>query len=526
MGTPGRGRLNGLTRRDFLRRTGAVAGALGVVTPLLAACGSTAVSGSSKPRYGGTLTMSQPAAALTMDPQKQGDVTDMNILINMFDCLTTRDAHNRLQPQLATSWESTNSTTWRFHLRKGVKFHNGEPFNANVVKYSIERLRNPQTQSPIVEFIHVTGVNVIDEYTADIVSDQPNPILPAQSALFDGVMVPPQYIQQVGDAAFAKNPVGTGPFKFDSWRPGVQVAMKGNHQYWAGRPYLENLVIKPVPDAATSVASLESGQLDIVQGLSSAEAAQAQGSSGVRIRNVPGIRVYFVLLDTISPGPLHDRRVRQALNYAVDVPAIIKGVLRGEASQVATLIPHQAFGLDNSLKPYEHNLSKAKQLLSAAGYADGFTTQLSSASTNSDVAQAIAGQLSHIGVKVTTRVYDAQTFGALAKDNHGSALGPMYLQGNSGWTLDGESYLQSLIRSDRRSSRYNNPTADHLIDVEEGSVTSSDRTKAFTQLQQLLKDDAPFIYLYQQNLVLPMSSKVHWQPNALGMQSMVGAYMA
>lgn len=516
------GRSEPPSRRDFLYRAGIAVGGLAVAPAMLAACGATSTTngGAGSRSSGGVLTVSQAADAITMDPQKQGDVADMNLLINMFDCLTTRDVQNRLVGQLATSWEAVDATTWRFHLRRGVKFHNGEPFNANVVKYSIERLRDPKTKSPIVEFIHVTGVNVVDEYTADIVSDQPNPILPAQSALFDGVMVPPQYLSQVGDATFAQKPVGTGPFKFVEWQAGNQVVMQANPGYWGGKPSFDRLVIKPVPDAATAVASLESGELDIALGLTAAQAQQASGSSKIRLAVVPGIRVFFVALDTLTAGPLRDTRVRQALNYAVDVNAIIQGVLHGDARQIATLAPRQAFGFDPSVSPYPHDLKKARQLMSAAGYANGFSTQLSAPNTSSDIAQAISGQLAKIGVIAAVRIFDVQTFGQMEKSNHAGALGPMYLQGNSGWTLDTESYLQSYIKPDRRYSRYDNPTAAHLIDVEEGTVGASARKKAFTQLQQILKDDAPFIYLYQADLVLPMSTRVRWQPNSLGMQAM------
>ena len=262
-------RPNPFGRRDFMRAS-ALAAAGGT---LLAGCSTSSSSGSgSKGSLGGTLTMSQPADATTMDPQLQGDVADMNILINMFDCLTTRDSQNRLVGQLATSWTAVNPTTWRFALRKGVKFHNGEPFNAAAMKYSIERLLDPKTGSPIVEFADagVTGVNVIDEYTADIVSKIPAPIIPASEEIAPcstRVMVPPNYIEEKGAAYFAKNPVGTGPFKFVQWQPGAQVVLEANPSYWGGAPSLSQLIIKPVPDSATALASLQSGELDMVTGL-------------------------------------------------------------------------------------------------------------------------------------------------------------------------------------------------------------------------------------------------------------------
>ena len=357
---------NPFSRRDFIRAS-ALAAAGG---SLLAGCATSSSSGSgSKSSPGGILTMSQPADATTMDPQLQGDVADMNILINMFDCLTTRDSQNRLVGQLATSWTAVNPTTWRFTLRKGVKFHNGEPFNAAAMKYSIERLLDPKTGSPIVEFADagVTGVNVIDEYTADIVSKIPAPIIPEQCALFDGVMVPPNYIEEKGAAYFAKNPVGTGPFKFVQWQPGAQVVLEANPSYWGGAPSLSQLIIKPVPDSATALASLQSGELDMVTGLVGSDVQPVVGASGIKVVSVPGIRCYFVNLDTEDSGPLADVRVRQALNYAVDVDALVKVVLAGYGQQIATMFPSSAFGYSSTVKPYPYDPQKAKQLLAAAG---------------------------------------------------------------------------------------------------------------------------------------------------------------
>jgi peptide/nickel transport system substrate-binding protein len=513
-----------VSRRDFIR-TSALAAAGGSLA--LAGCSTSSPKASTKKatKSSGTLTMSQPADATTMDPQLQGDVADMNILINMFDCLTTRNAQNQLVPQLATSWRAVNATTWRFTLRKGVKFHNGEPFNAAAVKYSIERMLNPSTGSPIVEFkdAGVTGVNVIDDYTADIVSNAPAPIIPQQSALFDGVMVPPNYIEQNGAAYFAKHPVGTGPFKFAGWTPGVEVAMEANQHYWGGPPSLSQLVIKPVPDSATALASLQSGELDMVTGLVGSDVQPIAGVSGFRIASVPGIRVYFVDIDTETPGPLADVRVRQALNYAIDVKALVKVVLAGYGQRIATLFPSNAFGYDAKVSPYPYDPQKAKQLLAAAGYPSGFSTTMSANATNSTILQAIAGQLASVGVNISQKTYAVQTFTEMDYVNHGNALGPTYVVNNSGWSMDGYSYLQSYIKPSSRSSRWNNTEATDLVNTEQTSVNPAARQSAFEKLQNLMIEQAPFIFLYVSDLVLPMSTQVSFQPNALGMQAMNNA---
>jgi len=294
---------------------------------------------------GGTLVVAQSTDASTLDPQKQGKMPDMSILSNIFDTLVTRDANNKLAPSLATSWRALNTTTWEFKLRQGVKFQDGEPFNATVVKFSIDRLLDPKTKSPIVELRPVKGVKVVNASTVDFLLKAPDPILPNQLTLFGGVMVPPAYIRRKGDAYFAAHPVGTGPFTFVSWQKDSQLVLAANTAYWRGAPTVRRLIFKPIPNEADMVAALKTGDVDIAANISADAAAQLQGAQGLRVVSTPSIRIYYVVLDT-THGPLADVRVRQALNYAVDANAMVKALLGGYGRRAATLVPRQSFGYD------------------------------------------------------------------------------------------------------------------------------------------------------------------------------------
>lgn len=513
-------RIEHMDRRGFLRLAG-VTGAGLAVPNAIAACGS---SGGAKNATAAVLKVSQPVDASTMDPQKQGSMTDMSVLQNMFDMLTHRDEQDRLVPGLATKWTATNPRTWRFELRKGVTFHNGEPFDAHVVKFSIDRLLAPRTKSPIVELRYVTGVKVIDDHTVDIVSSRPDPILPAKVSLFGGVMVPPRYLAKVGDNTFANKPVGTGAFKFVSWKRDNEIVMEANPKWWGGAPKIKQLVIRPMPDPSSSLAALQSGELQIVSGLTP-DAAQQLGTSDAQLVRHAGVRTYYLALDTLSSGPLKDKRVRQALNYALDVDALTQALYSGYARRTATIVPEQAFGFDPSVKPYPHDLAKAKQLLSEAGYPHGFSTTLTGQNTDSDTVQAICGQLQKAGIKAKPNLIDPGTFEERLLANHANGLGPMYYIGNTGWTEDAESNLQSYVKPDRPQSRWHDAEASHLVDVEERSVDPQKRKQAFSRLQHIISEEAPFGFLYQVDNLYAMSKQVSWTPNSLGVLRMATATM-
>ncbi|WP_274652063.1 ABC transporter substrate-binding protein [Paenibacillus humicola] len=467
-----------------------------------------------------SLVVGQDTDASTLDPQKQGKMPDMNILSNMFDTLVTRDADNKLAPALATEWKAIDDHTWQFKLRQGVKFHDGESFNANVVKYSIDRLKDPATASPIVELNSVKEVDVVDDYTVNFVTNAPDPILPNKLTLFGGVMVPPNYIKEKGDEYFASHPVGTGPFKFVSWTKDNKVEMEANADYWRGAPKIKKLTFRIIPNAADMVAALRAGEVDIAAtGINADVANQLKNDSSVNIVTSPWIRTFYISLNT-SEEHLAKKEVRQAMNYAIDVKSIIDSVLGGKASRVSTLIPKQNFGYDANIAPYDYDPAKAKQLLADAGYPNGFTISMDADNTNASYVQIIAAQLGQVGIKVNVNLMDSKTFTANIVAGKAS---PMYYQGNTGWTMDALSNFQSYIKSDRKYNRWKNADADKLIDQEEQSIDPQVRQQAFTKLQQLLKEEAPFVYLYQLDSYYGMTKRVSWTPNSIGLLWMYNA---
>ncbi|MER5405700.1 ABC transporter substrate-binding protein [Streptomyces sp. NPDC002769] len=504
-------------RRDVLRLAGLVLPAL-AAPPLLAGCGSDPASGA-----GNVLRVSQPGDPVTMDPQKQGDMVSMNALINMFDTLTTRGRDNKLHPRLALSWTARDERTWRFTLRPGVRFHNGEVCDAAAVKFSIERLLDPRTKSPIVELRYVKSVSVVDRLTVDVHTTLHDPILPDKLSLFGGVVVPPRYLAEAGDQGFASHPVGTGPFTFVRWQRDHELRMRAFPRHWAGRPHVDELVFSPAPNASSSLAALQSDGVDLVAGLTPDAAQQLEGYTGVTLDGFSGIRTSYLSLNTLDRGPLSDRRVRQALNHAVDVPLLIKAVLGGKAREVPAMIPRGAFGFDPSVKPFTRSVRTARELLAEAGYPNGFSTTLTASNIDSNVAEALSGLLAKAGVRARVDLLDPGTYSSRLTSSNHAALGPMYLAASTIWTLDGESMIQSNVRSDRRQSRWHSKEADRLVDIEELSVDPAERTKAFSDLQRLMQREAPFVFLYQLDNIYARNQSPRWKPGPAGVLAMASA---
>lgn len=500
-----------ISRRTLLRGLGVAA----AVAPF----GLTACSSGPQAEPGSLLRVSQTKDPSTLDPQVQGGLDSMNVLINLFDTLTMRDSDNKLQPRLALSWQAVDEHTWRFVLRPGVKFHNGEDFNAEVVKFSIERLIDPATKSTIVELRYVTSVNIIDDFTVDIISSTPDPVLPEKVSLFGGVMVPPGYIGEVGSKGFAAKPIGTGPYKFVSWRKDYRIELVANHEHWNGKPAFEQLQFIPMPNAASALASLQSNGIDLVAGLTPEAALQLSGYAGVEIASFPGIRMNFVVLNTLDPV-LGDVRVRRALNHAVDVPLLIEAVLDNHAKEAPTIVPREAFGFDESVPPFERSVDKARQLLTEAGHRDGVTLSFTASNADSLICQALAGQLEKAGFTIELNLLEPGTYSTRLASDDQAALGSMYLTGSTGWTLDGEATMQSYIRSDRKRSRIKDAEADRLIDVLEQKVDPQVRLKAFGEMQRLLHEEAFFLYLYQADLLYATNNLAEWRPNVVGTLAM------
>jgi len=324
-------------------------------------------------RGGDTVTVGMRTNALvSLDVAMHRDRDTEAVLRNIFDALVLRTPEGKVQPLLATSWRNETSTRFLVTLRQGVRFHNGDPFSADDVVYTFERILkeggvNGQTSprkgllGPLERVEKVSDTQVRFIYSAPF---PPNLIL---QSLVQFQIVPRRYIEQGGYANFLARPVGTGAFSFVRGRLDSEIVLERNENYFLGTPRLRRVIFRMMPEPSTRVAALLSGEVQLIQAVPPDLVSRLEGNNQVRVLRGEGTRSYQIELNTKQP-PFNDIRVRQALNYAINWDAILKEVYRGYAQRLSTAFLPTGFGYDPSLKPYPYDPDRARTLLRQAGF--------------------------------------------------------------------------------------------------------------------------------------------------------------
>lgn len=445
----------------------------------------------------------------TGDPAGTGSTGDVNLLINILDPLTQRDDEGNLQPALATEWELLNDDlTWRFKLREGVKFHNGEDFNADSVKFSLERILNdPKSPSSTVRSLPVESIDVIDPLTVDINTSEPVPQMPATLALFGGLMVPPGYIEENGADHFASNPVGTGPFMVEDWTRGSEMNLTANDDYWGEAPQVEAVQIRFIGDPTTRVAALLNNEVDLINAVPTSSAARIADAGGFELDVAEGLRIFYASLAQ-PDGPLADADVRRALSHAVNYEALIENLMLGYAKPIAAPVASTNYGADVPISPYEYDVEKAKSLLEEAGYPDGFEIDFDThPGIYQDIAQALSQMWAEIGVDVNLEVMTEAQFEDLYD------VGELTGIWNSGYTMwqgDPTVLMNSFFRSGMDRAKYHSPELDEMIDTLKTTTDPDERRQTMHEALTLLHEDAPWVYLFQAADLYGRSDGVSW----------------
>jgi peptide/nickel transport system substrate-binding protein len=368
------------------------------------------------------LVIDTTAEAESLDPALVSQVSGFSIMGSIFDNLVERDYSGALVPMLAESWSFPDPNTIEFKLRQGVSFHNGEPFDAAAVKFSIDRLLDPELKSPLAGGWPKAfqSVEVVDDSTVRFHLSQPDATIFDALALSASI-VPPKYYSDNSEDFLAQHPVGTGPFTFVEAVRDDHTTLARNPNYWGvdtykGTPLVPTVTFRPVPDAGTRVADLLTGTADMILDLSpdDLDTLRARAGDGFQVVTANAAKLQFIeFMPKKETDPLADRRVRQALNYAVDVDAIIANLFHGLGKRQSSPILEGALGNDPSLAAYDYNPTYARQLLAAAGYPDGFSATMDlSTSESSAEALAVIGQLQQVGVTVQPKTLELATFNA------------------------------------------------------------------------------------------------------------------
>src|SRR3990172_4613184 len=458
----------------------------------------------------GELRVAIPWTPENLDPTMNLSSIRAMVGVSMFDSLVGRAADSRIVPQLAESWRLVDDTTWQLKLRRGVVFHDGEPFNAEAGRFPFQRVLNPEQKSPNrANMAEVARVDVIDDYTVNLVTRQP--YAPLINRLLVFPMVPPKYVAEKGSQGMALRPVGTGPYRFVEMVKDDRLVVEAFDRHWRGAPKIRRVVYKPIPEPFTRAAALRNNEVDLVTTIPPSLARELERVGGVRVQRVPSSWIIYLGLNALKK-PLSDVRVRQALNYATDVDAIVKNVLEGNGRRLEGPLTPQMFGYDAGVKGYAHDPARARKLLAEAGYPDGLEITLESPAGryqgDKEIAEALGGQWQKAGFKPRVQVAE---WGAYFKRYLGKQFQDAYLLGLGGPMQDGDE-LYNLVSSKGRGLYYKNERVDALFDLGRGTMDTAKRRQIYRDLARAMVEDATWVFLLQQVDIYATRDRLSWTP--------------
>jgi len=447
-------------------------------------------------KRGGTVIVAQSSDATTLDPAHTTATVDGEIYTAIYDKLVDLDQNGNVVPFLATSWEEAGDhLSWTLHLRQGVKFHDGTDFNADSVKTNIERYIDPKQNSPRKgEIPYVTGVTVVDPYTAKIELSQAFVVLMYSLAGTTGVMVSPAAIQKYG-ADLASNPVGTGPFVFKSWVKNDKVEVTRNPSYWKpGLPYLDTVDYRGISDASVIVTGMQSNAIQATYGVPANDVPSLKTNPDMQLLLHPSTSISSLRLNCAA-SPFDKKEIRQALSWAIDRAAIEKSLFFDTGTPANSFLGPLNLGYNKGITLYNQlDTAQAKQLLATGGQPNGFSfnAQTTNSTDALKLAQAIKSQLAAIGVTMNLQLLDGVTLlqKLVQKDFQASFVtfngGVEPFQG-----FDRFFYSKSPIDV----YGYTNPQFDDLLTKAAATGDTNARVQLYQQMAQILSEDCPWIFL-------------------------------
>lgn len=457
------------------------------------------------------ITFAQAADITATEPYNGTSTTTATVLFQIFNSLTRTDEEGNVVGDLAESFAAIDDVTWQFKLRQGVAFSNGEPFNAEAVKFSVDRMLNAENAFKMTpDFAIIKEAVVVDDYTVNIVTKEPFQGLPLR--LFYLTIVPPKYIEEVGNEGFAKQPVGTGPYKFVEYVKDDHVTLEANESYYKGKPSFDEIVFRPIPEEAARIAALQAGEVDLISGISTNQLAQLQSLDGVQLYTGPTTRAVYISLNTLQEGILQNKQFRQGLNYAVDVDSIVNHILQGHGNKLATVFLPHFFGYTEEVTPYPYDVEKAKELIQVSGYKGEplNLTVTNTANNTKEVAEAVAAQLKQAGVNVNVVQKESAVH---TSELEAGTAGPLWVQSFGGPYNSAELISRASFGKGQRYSAFDNKELDELREKASATLDERAASELWKSYQAKFKEEAPAIFLYQQYASYAYNDKLaDWKP--------------
>src|ERR1700710_407724 len=503
---------------------------------LLAAATVLGVAFAMSPASSQTLRYANQGDLKSLDPYTLKETTTIAHHGHVYEGLVTRDKDLKVIPALAESWETPEPTRWRFHLRKGVKFHNGDPFTADDVIFSADRVRAKGSNFLTNVAADAKFVKV-DDYTVDVMLDSPNPLLISQ---WDGwYIMDKKWCEEHNAAAptpaaatspsyASLNANGTGPFLIESHQPGVKTVFKANPNWWRKPEHnLKEIIFTPIGSDATRVAALLSGEVDIIEPVPIQDISRVDSSPNAQVLKGPELRTIFLGMDQTrdellysnvkGKNPFKDIRVREAFYKAVDIELIKNRVMRGLSTPSALMIAPQLFKLSGDFTRPKFDPEGAKKLLTEAGYPDGFEVTMDCPNdryvNDAAICQAVVGMLARVGVKINLLAQPKALYFAKVLKSGGFQTS-FYMLGWTPGTLDAHNVLYDIMgcRDDRRGNNnlgnYCNTDFDNITDKVLQESDTAKRDQLIKSAFEIGIKDWGYIPLHQQALAWGVSKKV------------------
>jgi len=473
------------------------------------------------------ITYAIPADIGSMDPREATNTNNTAVVSYVFSALVQTDCDYQITFDAAESYEIVDDSTYKFTLKKGIKFHDGEEMTSEDVKYSSDTLRREDATYRLKSDMSFIYIEIIDDYSFYLKTDSPNKS--TLQRLSNLKILPKHYVEEVGDEAFAANPIGSGPYQYVSWKKDAYIEVEAFDDYFGGRSDIDRVVCKIIPEASSRIAALEAGEVDLITAVSTSQIDRLKNIETIDVASKGTTRVVYFTMNTLEEGsPMQDIKVRQALNYAVDNDLLIRGVLDNYASPIKTLALNFFDGYDDDVQGYEYNPEKARELLAEAGYPDGFQMELagafSSLSNGSDVAQAVAAQLTEVGLKVTVLEKDSDS----VKEEYKAGTSSELTMTSFGGPNNNINFIsRTVLGTGARYSAYSNAQLDELLDKVDTTIAAEESKKYYSELQHYMTDYAPVLPLYQSHAIYAYNNRLqNWEPRVDEMVILYGASVA
>lgn len=448
------------------------------------------------------LIIAQDGESKSLDIHQGNDGFSLRANRLIYSRLVEADENMQIHPGLAESWQQLDDKTMQFKLRKGIKFHNGDDFTAEDVKFSFERMMN----SPRIAFVlpPIERIDIVDDYTVNIVTKTPfGPLLAHLSHPALG-MVSKKLLTE-NPEALKEKPIGTGSYKFKEWIYGDKLVLEKNENFYdKNERGLKYIIFKNVVEASNRAIGLETGEIDIATPISSVDEENIKNNPKLQLLTKPSISYTYIGMN-MTKAPLNDIRVRKAINYAIDKQAIIDVILNGNGKIATSPIAPGVFGFTDKTKNYEYNVEKAKELMKEAGYENGFTTSILvfSGEANTQTAEIVQAYLKEIGIDLKIEIVEVSAYWDMTERGvHNLFLGSWGVV-----TGDADYGLYAMYHSSAKGGAgnrdfYENEKVDELLDKAKTEIDPETRKKLYEEAQILIVNDAPDVMLYNRNLTV------------------------